>query len=344
MRKLFYAVPWVLLGVMAVYCLVMPQKGLIGPITLPADDGFRSREDVQWWYWTGHLRTDDGKRYGFEMVFFAFNSLGFFRTQLAQAAITDVDGNSFHFTEYTHYGLPDRTKNQFRLKAGVDDSLRAIGGDGKDHLHSEIDGYVLDLQAEALEKPVLHYQGDAHPYDFGGFTYYYSRERMSARGSLTIDGKAHQVEGIAWFDRQYGDLYPAIVNGWQWFAIQLDDDREIMLFDFRGKSADVERMGSLTEADGRTHPLGPEDYTVEALGEWTSPHTGCTYPMGWLVTIGDLKLKVEPLVVDQELRAKHHLWVGPEYWEGASAVSGDATGQAYVELNGYCRGVLEETN
>jgi predicted secreted hydrolase len=27
----------------------------------------------------------------------------------------------------------------------------------------------------------------------------------------------------------------------------------------------------------------------------------------------------------------------PTYWEGASLVSGSATGRAYVELNGYCQ-------
>ncbi len=52
-----------------------------------------------------------------------------------------------------------------------------------------------------------------------------------------------------------------------------------------------------------------------------------------------MKLIIKPLVADQELRAKHDFWGGPEYWEGACSVEGDVKGQAYVELNGYCRSI-----
>jgi len=31
------------------------------------------------------------------------------------------------------------------------------------------------------------------------------------------------------------------------------------------------------------------------------------------------------------------IWVGPVYWEGACSVAGATAGQAYVELNGFCR-------
>ena len=51
-----------------------------------------------------------------------------------------------------------------------------------------------------------------------------------------------------------------------------------------------------------------------------------------------MTLVVEPMIPDQELCAKHGFWIGPEYWEGACSVSGDARGKAYVELNGFGRG------
>ena len=42
-------------------------------------------------------------------------------------------------------------------------------------------------------------------------------------------------------------------------------------------------------------------------------------------------MDVTPAMEDQEMSDGDQV-----YWEGASTVSGDATGRAYVELNGYC--------
>ena len=56
--------PWLLLALTLAAWLFLPRRGLIGPVELPADDAFLPTEQVQWWYWTGHLLTDDGRRFG----------------------------------------------------------------------------------------------------------------------------------------------------------------------------------------------------------------------------------------------------------------------------------------
>src|SRR5687768_8025476 len=38
--------------------------------TFPHDHGNHPDYRTEWWYYTGHLRTDGGKRYGFEVTFF----------------------------------------------------------------------------------------------------------------------------------------------------------------------------------------------------------------------------------------------------------------------------------
>lgn len=315
------------------------QRGLIGPVSLPADDAFLPTQDVQWWYWTGHLESEEGRKFGFEVVFFSFDSFLVMRDQLTQVAVTDVEADRFVFAEHLKFHLPARTANRFELAAGPGDIIRAVGTSQADRLHSEVGGYVLDLELEATKEPVMHYGGDAHPYRFGGYTYYYSRVRMATRGTITVDGKTYKVHGSSWFDRQYGELYQAIVKGWQWFAIELADNRQIMLYDILGSANRVERSGSITDPDGNTRTLAGHQFQVEVLGQWKSPHTGCVYPSGWRVTVEGETFEVQPMVRDQELRAKHGFWPGPEYWEGAASVAGAAPGRAYVELNGFCRGV-----
>jgi len=325
-------------GAGAAVVLLAPDKGLIGPVELPSDDAFLPSQDVQWWYWTGHLESEEGRRFGFEVVFFSFDSFLVMRDQLTQVAITDVEDDSFHFAEHLKFHLPSRTANRFELAAGRGDIITAVGDDRVDRLHSEVDGYVLDLELEASKPAALHYGGDAHPYRFGGYTYYYSRVSMKTRGTISIGGKTYKVSGSSWFDRQYGELFQAIVKGWQWFAIELDDSRQIMLYDILGKANRVERSGSITDADGNTRPILGHQFQVEVLGHWKSPHTGCVYPSGWRVTVEGETFEVQPMVKDQELRAQHGFWPGPEYWEGAASVGGDSAGKAYVELNGFCRG------
>src|SRR5688572_4639306 len=39
------------------------------PVELPRDDGPHDRL-TEWWYYTGHLASEDGRRFGFEYVIF----------------------------------------------------------------------------------------------------------------------------------------------------------------------------------------------------------------------------------------------------------------------------------
>nr|CRH05452.1 Protein of unknown function. Putative secreted hydrolase-like protein [Candidatus Magnetococcus massalia] len=316
-----------------------PKKGLIGPVEIPADDAFLPEEDVQWWYWTGHLKTESGREFGFEVVFFAFDSFLIMKDQLVQAAVTDVEGNKFHFREVIELKLPSQLEGRFDLTSGNDNAISAVGGGGQDRLHAEVDNFVLDLDLKQTKPVAMHYGGDAHPYRFGGYTYYYSRTHMETTGTITIDGVSHKVTGTSWFDRQYGALYQAIVKGWQWFAIELDDNRQVMLYDIQGKENVTEQSGSITDAEGNTRTLSRHEFSVKVLDKWKSPHTGCVYPSGWDVTFDGETYRVEPQVKDQELRATHGFWAGPEYWEGTNTVTGPVNGRAYVELNGFCRGV-----
>ncbi|MEG3640587.1 carotenoid biosynthesis protein [Magnetococcus sp. PR-3] len=324
---------------------IAPKKGLIGPVEIPQDDAFIPEEQVQWWYWTGHLKTDTGREFGYEIVFFAFNTGLLMRDQLVQAAITDVEGNKFHFGEKIVFRLPTQLDSSFDLttdnaKKPGNIVVTAKGGGGLDHLHAEVDNFILDVDLKQTKPVAMHYGGDAHPYRFNGYTYYYSRPHMKTTGTLSIDGKVEKVAGHTWFDRQYGELYQAIVKGWQWFAIELDDNRQIMLYDILGKANETEQSGSITDAKGITRTLSRHDFSVEILGEWTSPHTNCKYPSGWKVTVNDEVFTVMPQVKDQELRATHGYWAGPEYWEGTNSVTSEkVNGRAYVELNGYCRSI-----
>ena len=164
---------------------------------------------------------------------------------------------------------------------------------------------------------------------------------MTTQGTLSINNNIYNVNGNSWFDRQYGNLAKAVLKGWQWFAIKLDSNIEIMLFDFIDDNS--EKYGSITYDNGKSISIDSSQFNVTILNYWTSPKTNCKYPSGWEITIINNdnidininKFNVIPMVLDQELKVTD----SPTYWEGSSYVNDNDNqhiGLAYVELNGYC--------
>lgn len=198
-------------------------------------------------------------------------------------------------------------------------------------MHAELDGSAFDLQLASTKRPVLQHDQGYTAYPWGGYTYYYSREGMAAAGTVTIAGVTLPVTGTAWFDHQWGDMSSIVQLGWDWFALELDDNSEIMMFVVRESGRQALVGGSVSGADGITTQISANDFAVTPLGQWTRPHTGCTYPSGWTIALGDKRFTVTPAIPDQELST-----ATPVYWEGACTVAGAATGRAYVELTGYC--------
>src|SRR4029453_12233733 len=68
------------------------------PVLLPRDDGPHDRL-TEWWYYTGHLRADDGTRYGFEFVIFRAERGLFPTSWVSHLAVTDETGEEFLYSQ-----------------------------------------------------------------------------------------------------------------------------------------------------------------------------------------------------------------------------------------------------
>ena len=300
-----------------------------GQVSLPDDDAAHTAEKMEWWYWTGHLQTAEGRWFGFEEVFFRVKVLGA-PGHMVHSALTDIDGNAFHHYAAIRPGELPVKPGGFDFSEG-DHSVK--GGKGHDSLAAKGDGYALNLDLSTTKRATLQHGSGYTDYSFGGYTYYYSRERMDVQGTITLDGDVLPVTGTGWFDHQYGDIDNAVNHGWDWFAFQLDDHRQMMLFLVRVHGEQILVGASVTTDGCETIEVPADQVAVTSLGEWQSPHTSCTYPAGWTVKVADETFTVEPYVADQEVSTSV-----PIYWEGASSVKRDGVpvGRAYVELSGYC--------
>jgi predicted secreted hydrolase len=169
----------------------------------------------------------------------------------------------------------------------------------------------------------------------GNASYYYSLTRLPTQGEIRIGDRRWQVEGNSWFDREWSSsALAADQAGWDWFALQLEDGRDLMFYQMRDKQGRAQTFshGVLVDADGSTRPLPLDAVQLTRTASWRSPD-GTRYPVAWRLQVPeqDLDLAIEAAFEDQVMQ--HTV----EYWEGAVNVSGSHRGVGYLELSGYAR-------
>lgn len=328
----------------------------------PADHGPHPGYRTEWWYYTGNLATAAGRHFGFQLTFFRIMLAP--RTEarssawaaqevfMAHFAVTDTAGQRFHHQvrfAREALGLAGATGQPFRVwtedwsaegegPAALPMRLRAGGGEA-----------AIDLRLESATPPVL--QGERglsrKGPEAGNASYYYSLTRMPAGGTVTVGGQRFAVQGLAWMDREWStSALGSGLEGWDWFALQLADGRDVMLYRLRQRGGGIDRFsaGTVVAADGSVRSLGPDDVRLEIVDRWTSPRGGTRYPSRWRLAIPaeDLALEIVPRLADQELLEP------VRYWEGAVVVTGAAggrplAGQGYAELVGYAAGTRRDT-
>lgn len=324
-------------------------------LSFPADHYSHPDFQTEWWYYTGHLETASGKRYGYQVTFFRFGVRDrqkdlkeeplFTELYMAHFALSDVTAKKFRYRERINRGYGDKAGAATdRYRVWNEDWK--VEGDNQEHrIHASDRGTTLRLVLTRLKPPVLHGQnGHSQKGEGEGrASYYYSLTRMQTEGELTIDGKKEKIRGLSWMDHEFGSNQLGQDQvGWDWFSIQLENQNELMLYLMRRKDGSVDpySSGTLVLADGATKHLALKDFHIEVLERWKSPKSGANYPMKWKVSIPAeaIELQIDPAFSDQELITNRSTRV--TYWEGAVSIKGTfknkpVGGHGYVEMTGY---------
>lgn len=320
----------------------VPTATPAAPITFPRD-ALPHDALTEWWYYTGHLTDQSGQQFGFEFVVFQVARANQPTGYLSHFAISDIGAQ--RFSHQARFAQAPELATSFPLDVS---GWRLDHHEGLDSIEAAMQpgpgaevAYGLRLQLEDTGKPPALHHGGYITYQPAGGSYYYSRTRLNASGSLALpDGSSASVTGIVWMDHQWGNFVVGSRGGWDWYSLQLDDATELMLYVLRDPDGSTSSVyGSYVRADGHVDDLPADAVRTEATGTWISPHTGAAYPSGWRLTLPDgRQLVLTPRLQDQELYFPEVQAAPLAYWEGAVSVTGDATGQGYVELTGYATG------
>ncbi|MBK9747171.1 MAG: carotenoid 1,2-hydratase [Chloroflexi bacterium] len=320
----------------------------------PRDFGAHPDYQTEWWYYTGNLSDESGRRFGYQFTIFrraitptsAEGGSEWRSNQLYMAhfAVTDVAGERFYHDERFSRGSAGLAGAESDPTYRVWLEGWQVIGTNADATQTRItaatEHVVLDLALEQVNPPAL--QGDrglsAKSAEPGNASHYYSLTDLISTGTLTIDGETFTVSGTTWKDHEFStSALGGNARGWDWFGLQFADNRELMIGQIRltDGGRDPYFGGLLVNADGSTIYLPADAFSIEATATWTSPHTGATYPAGWRITVtppeGEpFTFTATPQIADQELHGG-----GIAYWEGTVRLEGEVTGYGYAELTGY---------
>ena len=321
----------------------------------PRDHGSHPDFKTEWWYFTGNLKSDTGREFGYQLTFFrqgvrppserpvAASRFVVDHVQFVHFAISDISRGRFFFDQ-------DLTRGAFG-EAGFSDgerlawigrcSLVLLPGGGFRIVGASSE-LSLDLELHSAKPVVFHgaegvSQKAAGP---GRASHYYSFTRLLSKGSLSVEGEKFAVTGTSWYDHEWAtNQLTADQVGWDWFSLQFDDGSELMLFQIRTKEGgrDPFSGGTYVRADGSSVAVRNEDFVLTPGRTWQSKSTSATYPVEW-------NLKIVKLDLDIDIAARldtQELVLAPiSYWEGSIRAVGKHSGKpvsglGYLEMTGY---------
>jgi predicted secreted hydrolase len=358
--------PKVLLLILFSACFISPsfsrefRPALPGyQFKFPKDHAAHEDFRTEWWYYTGHLKTTEGKRFGYELTFFRngvdsadninadkiMSPWKLDNVYLAHFAVSDVSNKKFYYFQKLNRGglgpAAARSDNYYIYNENW--FVEQLGKNMV--LRAEAPGFSIHLNLENLKPEVIHGQNGVSQKAAckGCASHYYSLTRLKTDGVIYIDNKASLATGLSWMDHEFGSNQLTKEQvGWDWFSLQLSNNTEIMLYIMRNAQGGVDpnSSGTVIRSDGTTRHLFKGDFKVTELKKWTSPASKGIYPIKWTIEVPSegCKLTITPAFEQQELETSKT--TGVTYWEGASAADGifagkPVKGEAYVEMTGY---------
>ncbi len=323
-------------------------------ITLPKDNSPHYNFRTEWWYFTGNLHSKEGREFGYELTFFRYGyrppDLPEMRSRFvmqdlkfAHFTVTEVASDRFRFDSRRSRGaFGEAGFAKGKTLAWIDDWK--VDFDNDFSLVAQTKDYAIDLRLRPGKPPVLEGENgfSQKAEGIGHASYYYSNTRLETSGTITIAGKTYDVTGTSWYDREWAtnQLGPE-QEGWNWFAIQLDDGSDLMLYQMRLRNGNIDphSSGKWIGPASEIIDFAVSDFRLTPTRFWLSSYSDSRYPIGWDLHIPklDLELTVSTPVDNQELRLDF------VYWEGLIRVRGTRNGRAvsgvgYLELTGYQRG------
>ena len=206
---------------------------------------------IEWWYYTGNVKAADGRRFGYQITFFRVgidhapanpSKWAVRDLYMTHLAVSDAKGQRYRYAEKLSRGGPGlagaKTDRYYVWNDDWTAGIRDQGSGIREHvLHAQESHRPPSISSSMKAKPPaingingINQKGARE----GNASHYYSLTRMPTKGTITIDGERFEVTGETWMDHEFSTSFlEPEQRGWDWFSIQLSDNRELMLYRMR---------------------------------------------------------------------------------------------------------------
>ena len=187
-------------------------------MVFPRDHGPHPDYQLEWWYVTGNVYTEEGRRYGYQFTIFR-NALApadsveragdveasdwsTRQLYLAHAALSDVEAEKFYAHEQLSRGASGLAGAAAEpLRVWVEDwSIEQTADELFPwRIKARTPEFELDLQLDPQKSLVLQGDDGFSPKgpDPGQASMYYSYTRIETTGTIAVEGRRHTVSGDA---------------------------------------------------------------------------------------------------------------------------------------------------
>lgn len=320
------------------------QPGPGDQLQFPEDFGPHPQHRIEWWYLTANLTTADGEPLGLQWTQFR-QAL---KPRPVEAETPDPDQWPLEAAWMAHAAVSYQGQHWFeeRLARGdighagaeaspinvwLDHWLLTENTDtDKWRLQVEGDDWSYDLTLSNLSQRVAHGEDGFSAKSFDGQgSMYFSLVDLNIEGEVTLHGKAHQVTGQGWFDREWSSQFlKAGQQGWDWFALHLNGGQKLMAFRLRDDEQDF-LSGTWVSPDGKVTSLDVSELAITGSDNRGSKQG--KVPTRFSIQVPEFGVE---LTVQAPSGNYWNAGLYP-YWESPVSVTGSHQGVGYVELTGY---------
>jgi len=133
-------------------------------VKLTRDLYYRKDFASQWWYLTGHLETETGRKFGYELTFFAIgvnkkefqSAFGLNNLYISHFAVTDIKRNKYYRKEEISRGAYKAAgASTNKLNVFVYDNILK-GNLNEMHIKGEAEEFSIKLDLKSTKRPILN--------------------------------------------------------------------------------------------------------------------------------------------------------------------------------------------
>jgi len=201
-----------------------------------------------------------------------------------------------------------------------------------------------------------------NPETLYGLTYYYAAPQMEMTGSITLEDGVHEIEGVAWFEHQWGNFRNTEQTRYFYGYARFDNGDAITWRQYYGNPSgvldpqpkydvaaarkawddphpEVSRFAFVPHGQPPQYAFGPA-FEFTPIKWWTSPVTGVQYPW-W----GEMKTPRGIFYLSPTHPAQESAAVAAPFIEGAlllrkDSIDGPVVARGFCELfQGPARGL-----